>query len=148
MSLENWLSNRWLTEHRTSPEEVADLLAVVNRDLDDAAIERLSPDWRLGIAYNAALQLSILALAAAGYRPGRERAHERAILSLQFTIELDSGTVATLDGVRRKRNRSNYERAGTASSSEAEEVYGIALELRARVVEWLRTNHPMLISKS
>ena len=148
MSLETWLANHWLTEHRTSPEEVEDLLAVVNRDLDDAAIERLSPDWRLGIAYNAALQLSLLALAAAGYRPDRQRAHERAILSLQFTIALDHDTVATLDGVRRKRNRSNYEHAGTSSPSEAEEVYRIAVDLRERVIEWLRANHPALISRS
>ncbi len=148
MSLATWLSNRWLTEHQTSPEEVADLLAVVKRDLDDAAIEQLSPDWRLGIAYNAALQLSILALAAAGYRPDRQRAHERAILSLQYTIALDAETVATLDGVRRMRNRSNYEHAGTASTSEAEEVYSIAVDLRERVLEWLRTNHPTLVGKS
>jgi hypothetical protein len=145
MSLETWCSNNWLTEHQTSREEVADLLAVVNRDLDDAAIERLSPDWRLGIAYNAALQLATLALAAAGYRPDRQRAHERAILSLQYTIGLDAETIATLDGVRRMRNRSNYERAGTASPSQAREVYSIAAELRERVVEWLRTNHPALV---
>lgn len=148
MSLETWFSNHWLTAHQTSREEVADLLAVVNRDLDDAAIERLSPDWRLGIAYNAALQLATLALAAAGYRPDRQRAHERAILSLQYTIGLDAETVATLDGVRRMRNRSNYERAGTASASEAQEVYSIAADLRERVLEWLRTNHPTLVGKA
>ena len=148
MSLETWLSNRWLTEHRTSREEVADLLAVVDRDIADAAIERLSPDWRLGIAYNAALQLAMLALAAAGYRPDRQRAHERAILSLEFTIGLDSETVATLDGVRRMRNRSNYEHAGTASRSEAEEVFQIAVSLRGRLLEWLRTHHPTLLAGS
>jgi hypothetical protein len=32
----------------------------------------LSPDWRLGIAYNAALQLATLALAAVGYHYGDE----------------------------------------------------------------------------
>jgi hypothetical protein len=86
-------------------------------------------------------------LAAAGYRPDRQRAHERAILSLQFTIGLDPVTVATLDGVRRKRNRSNYERAGTASDSEAGEVYQIAVNLKARVLEWLGANHPALLKE-
>ena len=57
----------------------------MGRDLRDAAIQRLSADWRLGITYNAALQLAMIALAAEGYRPGRERAHERAILSLRDT---------------------------------------------------------------
>ncbi len=75
MSLSDWLANRWLVEHRGSPEEIADLLAVVDRDLEDAALDRLSSDWRLGISYNAALQLAILALAAEGYRTDRQRAH-------------------------------------------------------------------------
>ena len=73
MSLRNWLDNRWLVEHKPSPEEVADPLSVVERDLQDAVVDRISADWRLGIAYNAALQLAILALAAEGYRPERQR---------------------------------------------------------------------------
>jgi len=55
MTLQSWLENRWLTKHDPSPEEIADLLAVVDRDLEDAALDRLSPDGRLNIAYNAAL---------------------------------------------------------------------------------------------
>lgn len=146
MSLQSWQANRWLVEHETSREEIADLLAVVARDLADAAIERLSPDWRLGIAYNAALQLATLALAASGYRPGRERAHERAILSLRYTIGLDQDAVDLLDAVRRKRNISNYERAGATSASEAEEVYQLALKLDAAIREWLQGEHPDLLA--
>jgi hypothetical protein len=144
MSLNDWLDNRWLVLHEPSPEEVADLLAVVERDLTDAAIRGLSPDWRLGIAYNAALQLATLALAAEGFRPGRERAHERAIQSLRFTVGAEPELVATVDGVRRKRNLSNYERAGSASVSEAQEVYAIATKLREDVLAWLRRHHPEL----
>jgi hypothetical protein len=61
-------------EHEPTPEEISDLLAVVDRDLQDAAVESLSPDWKLSIAYNGALQLAILALAAEGFRPARLRA--------------------------------------------------------------------------
>lgn len=146
MTLRNWLVNRWLVEHRASPEEIADLVAVVDRDLEDAALDRLSPDWRLGISYNAVLQPAILALAAEGYRCERQRAHERAIQSLRFTVELEEAHVAVLDGVRRKRNVSNYERAGTASASEADEVFQLALDLRARVLEWLEQHHPDLLT--
>jgi hypothetical protein len=119
MTLNNWLENRWVTEHTPSREEVTDLLAVVDRDLEDAAITGLSADWRLGIAYNAALQLSILALAAEGYRAERQRMHERAIQSLRNTIGLDQSTIDALDVIRRKRHQSNYERAGTAPKSRA-----------------------------
>lgn len=145
MSLPRWLDNRWLVEHTTSAAEIAALLEVVDRDLEDAAIERLSSDWRMGIAYNAALQLATIALAASGYRPGRDRAHERTLQSLKHTVALDQSTIDTLDSVRRKRNISNYERAGAASSSEAAEVYEIASDLRTTVTSWLEKNHPALL---
>jgi hypothetical protein len=96
MSLGNWLASGWIVEHEPTPEETSDLLAVVDRDLKDAAVETLSPDWKFGIAYNGALQLAILALAAEGFRPARVRAHERAILSLRFPVALDSATVDLL----------------------------------------------------
>ena len=86
MSLTDWLANRWIVRHEATVDEIRDLLAVVDRDLADAAVPRLSADWRLGIAYNAALQLATLALAAEGYRPARERGHERAILSLAIRL--------------------------------------------------------------
>ena len=37
MSLEFWKQNGWLREHKTSSEEVASILALVDRDLADAA---------------------------------------------------------------------------------------------------------------
>ena len=37
MSLADWQKNGWLIEHRTSAHEIADLLAVVERDLADSA---------------------------------------------------------------------------------------------------------------
>ena len=141
MSLNDWLANRWLVAHQASIEEITDLFTVVDRDLEDAALARLSSDWRLGISYNAALQLATLALAAAGYRPGRERAHERAILSLRETVGISPAAVDLLDAVRRKRNQSNYERAGTTSAAEAAELHKAVTELRRNVVRWLKKNH-------
>ena len=144
MSLNDWLASRWIVAHKSSVAETAELLAVVDRDLGDAAVRGLSPDWRLGISYNAALQLATLALAAAGYRPGRERAHERAILSLRYTVGIPAKTVDLLDAIRRKRNQINYERAGTTSAAEADELYEVIEDLRRDVVRWLKNNHPGL----
>ena len=73
MSLGDWLRNSWLVEHKTSREEIAGLLAIVERDLANAKVAGLSDDWRLSIAYNAALQAATVALAAGGL-PGRARA--------------------------------------------------------------------------
>ena len=144
MSLSDWLASRWIVTHETSRSEIADLLAVVQRDLDDAQVPRLSNDWRLGITYNAALQLATVALAAEGYRPGRERAHERAILSLRFTIGADVGSVDVLDRVRRKRNQINYELAGSTSTAEADELLILVIALREQVLTWLNAHHPAL----
>ena len=143
--MSDWLANRWIVAHDATAEEIADLLAVVDRDLKDAAVPRLSTDWRVGITYNAALQLATLALAAEGYRPARDRAHERAIFSLRYTVGTTQETVDLLDAIRRKRNQINYERAGTTSTSEAEEFYELVTGLRLHVIRWLETKHPALL---
>ncbi len=59
-------------EHQTSPREIADLFGVADRDLRDCQVRGLSADWRLNIAYNAALQIATVALAAAGYRAAKD----------------------------------------------------------------------------
>jgi len=87
MSLQNWLTNDWLTEHRTSSQEIAALLAVADRDLLDCGTSGLSPDWQLNIAYNAALQTATAALAASGYRAVREAHHYRVIHPIVAKVE-------------------------------------------------------------
>ena len=75
MTLQNWLLNDWLKPHTTSLEEVSNLFALIERDLADCQAAGLSADWRLNIAYNAALQAATIALAASGYRAGRGSHH-------------------------------------------------------------------------
>ncbi len=50
MSLADWLKNSWLVEHESSVEEIAALLAIVERDLANATLAGLSEDWKLSIA--------------------------------------------------------------------------------------------------
>ena len=52
MILQDWLKNGWLIKHQSSPAEISELLALVERDLSDCRIQDLSADWRLNIAYN------------------------------------------------------------------------------------------------
>lgn len=47
MSLTGWLANGWIVAHQSSIAEIAELFAVVDRDLEDAAIPRLSAVWRI-----------------------------------------------------------------------------------------------------
>ena len=69
MSLKQWLDNGWLRKHITDKQEISNLLQIVDRDLKDAKEKSISQDWRFGIAYNAALKLCAILLAAEGYRP-------------------------------------------------------------------------------
>ncbi len=55
MSLQSWAANGWLRVHQTNPQEIQELLAMVDGDLADARGD-ISNDWRFGIAYNAALK--------------------------------------------------------------------------------------------
>lgn len=145
MTLQNWLLNDWLTPHKTSPQEISDLLTVVNRDLSDCQLPGLSQDWRLNIAYNAALQAATAALSAAGYRAARESHHFRIIQSLAHTIGAPSSLIAQFDQFRKKRNIGGYERAGTTSDQEAKEMFLLAKKIRSDVEAWLQDTHPELM---
>ena len=145
MSLSDWERNGWLQSHKSSPTEVRDLLAVVERDLADSAAEGLSADWRMNIAYNAALQAATIALAAAGYRASRDQHHYRIIQSLRETLGTDASSVNTFDTFRKKRNAAGYDRAGLVSDADAKAMRDLAERLKTDVVQWLRKHHPRLL---
>lgn len=134
-----------MTSHSTSAHEIRDLLAVVDRDLADSAVDTLSADWRMNIAYNAALQAAAAALAAAGYRASRDAHHYRVIQSLRQTIGADAATVLTFDTFRKKRNTAGYDRAGLVSDADADAMRALAQRLRADVVAWLSEHHGELL---
>jgi hypothetical protein len=147
MSLSDWERNGWLMKHQTSVNEIRDLLQVVERDLADSDAEGLSADWRMNIAYNAALQAATIALAAAGYRAARESYHFRVIQSLRETISVEAGVVTTFDAFRKKRNITGYERIGLVSDADAEAMRVLAVRLRDDVVAWLTKHHARLLRK-
>ena len=79
MSLIQWLDNGWLRKHVTSKEEIANLMAIVNRDIEDAQVKEISNDWRFGIAYNAALKLATIMLYASGYRTEKNSGRDKQV---------------------------------------------------------------------
>lgn len=145
MSFADWLKNGWLVAHRSSKQEIANLLGIVARDLKDSQAKELSDDWRFAIAYNAALQAATAALAAVGYRASRDNHHYRVIQSLELTVGKDSKFVRTFDSFRKKRNVSSYDIGGGISHREVEEMIGIAKTLQQDVEEWIRANHASLL---
>jgi len=148
MSLKHWRDSGWLADHKTSPEEVADLLSVAERDLKDSSAAGLSPDWQLAIAYNAALQVATAALYASGFRAAREAHHYRVIQSLAYTIQAKPNLINQLDKFRKKRNIGGYEAAGRVSQQEADEMKKLAKDLYEQIVHWLHQNHSSLMAKN
>ena len=145
MSLKDWLKSGWLTEHKTSAQEIRNLLDVADRDLTDCLSPGLSADWRLNIAYNAALQAATAALAVCGYRATRDSHHYRIIQSLAHTIGADAKLINKFDQFRKKRNIGGYEQAGLVSEQEANEMISFAKRLRKEIKRWLEMNHPSLL---
>lgn len=140
MTLTDWERNGWLLAHRTSPQEIRDLLAVAERDLADSNADGLSADWRMNIAYNAALQAATAALAAAGYKAGRDQHHFRVIQSLRLTLATDASAVSTFDAFRKKRNITGYERVGLVSDADADAMRALAVRLRDDTLVWIRAS--------
>ena len=145
MSLEQWLAAKWLTTHKPSAQEIHNLWMLADRDIRDASAPGVSADWRFNIAYNAALQLCTLALHAEGFAPAKgQLAHYRVLQCLRFIFPHREGDVDYLDGCRNLRNRLEYDRAGSTSGAEAEELLQFAKDLRDEALAWLRQRHPDL----
>ncbi len=146
MSLKNWSENGWLRPHQTSRSQIADLFAIVDRDLEDVRSERLSTDWQFGIAYNAALKLCTILLYAEGFRPEKNLAHFRTLQALPLILGPGYEDEADyLDACRSKRNTAEYDVAGQIGPEEARELFEFCLELRSAVTVWVKENHPQLI---
>jgi uncharacterized protein (UPF0332 family) len=144
MSLESWLNDKLIVEHRPSAREIAELLRICDRDLETVEIMQLGPDWRLSIAHNATVQAAKAALAAIGYRARKEGQHYLVLQSLAYTVKTDPTTIKQLDKFREKRNISDYERAGLVTEQEAREMVALAKQLRDDVEQWLRIHYPGL----
>ncbi len=145
MTLQNYWDNSWIRPHETSQTEIAELLAIADRDIGQSQTPGLGSEWRFGIAYNAALQLATAALAAAGYRAERQNKHQRTIQCLAFTVVLDRNDIDFFDLCRRKRHTNIYEQVGAISDQEADEMIAFAKRLRVQVESWLKDSHRSLV---
>ena len=147
MSLEQWLQNAWLQRVDTTVSEIQQLFQVVDRDLQDAGVQSLSPDGRFQHAYDASLQLCMIPLRACGYRVVKGQSHhKRAIDSLQFTLGKNwSETADHIERSSRLRAQTVYERVGAVSERDALDLINTANQLRSDVVNWLHTQYPKLL---
>jgi hypothetical protein len=148
MSLGKWAEYGWLRAEPTSPEEIAGLLGIVKRDLDDAKVEAISDDRRFDAAFSAARTAANIALRACGYRTATQVGHhQKTIESLELTVQAEPALIQKLKVFSKKRNATSYDITGNISKQELEQVLLVAEELRKRVMVWLRENHAGLLNK-
>lgn len=145
MSLNQWVDNGWLRRHKTSQEEIKNLVMIIDRDLKDAK-GGISDDWRFGIAYNAALKLCMILLYAEGFKAEKTLQHYRTIQALPLILGKERNADAVyLDSCRSKRNIVEYDYVGGVTGHDADELIEFVKELKADVLEWLNNNHPGLV---
>jgi hypothetical protein len=144
-NLRQWLNNGWLRNHKTSKNEIENLLLIVQRDLKDAK-EGISDDWRFGIAYNAALKLCTALLYAEGFKAEKTLQHYRTIQALPLILGSDRKDDADyLDTCRSKRNIVEYDYIGAVTANDANELIQFVEELKVIVDSWLKQHHPELL---
>ena len=144
MSLKQWLNNGWLRTHKTSKNEIENLMMIVERDLKDAK-EGISDDWRFGITYNAALKLCTVLLYAEGFKAERTLQHYRTIQALPLILGSARRDDANyLDTCRSKRNIAEYDYVGAVTENDVNEIIEFTKELESDVYGWLKRKHPEL----
>jgi hypothetical protein len=144
-NLKSWVESRWLKSHRSSPAEVATLLAAVDDDLANAKKD-LSPAWRFNIAYSGALGAATVLLAAAGYRAERDNKHYRTLAAIPLILGSGSRELAGfLDRCRTMRHDVTYEGVRSISAAEADELIQAVEELRNKAATWIRKHRPDLL---
>ena len=148
MSLQNWLQIGHLNNHQATVAEVRSLLGIVDRELADAAVAGLSDDGRFTHAYEAALLLCKLALYARGFELAkREKGHHSLwINSLEFTLgPAHKPTLIYLSKSSNLGHQSLYDHAGVVQKQDADDLLHTARQLRADVLNWLRSQHSALV---
>jgi hypothetical protein len=139
MTLTDWQNNGWLKPHKATKKQIADLFAIVERDLVAAQTEDLTADWKFGIAYNAALKLCTIVLYSSGYRPENALAHFRTIAALPLILGPKHKADADyLEACRIKRNKVEYDMIDQATPEQAAELVKFVIELRGDVREWMK----------
>ncbi|MDA3884697.1 MAG: hypothetical protein PF638_03795, partial [Candidatus Delongbacteria bacterium] len=137
--MKNWESTGWLKSHSSSKQESEQLLQIVDRDIKDSKQTDLSPDWRFGIAYNAALKLCTILLYSEGFMSERNAAHYRTIQSLSLILGKEREDDADyLNTCRAKRNMVEYDSVGGATDSEADELIDFVENLKDDVLKWFK----------
>jgi uncharacterized protein (UPF0332 family) len=136
MNLEDLLKEGLIERAPVNLELVKELLALAERDLEDAegSLQRKRYDWAYAIAYNSMLQAGRAFMHSRGFRPHAASTHLATVKFVQVELSHRFGILVKIfNKCRIKRHKVIYERAGLISPNEAEEAVKHARQLIAEI---------------
>jgi len=99
-------------------KKIQDARALALRDVTTArTLLKTNQDWAYTIAYNAVLQAGRALMFSKGYRPDGANQHISVVKFAELFLEKNDSII--FDRMRRKRNSSVYDSAGSITESEA-----------------------------
>ncbi len=108
---------------KTSSDEIKRLLGLVERDLRQADASGLELDGVFGFLYNAALQLTTIAIRLRNLRVRQAGFHRETFrLASELVPDRMKPTVLSFERARRKRNALTYDRAGVITTADVESL--------------------------
>lgn len=144
MALEH-LIGKGLQRESSSTEEIRRFLSKIATKVNDAREQRISLDSRFDIAYEALLQIGLVALRAHDLRPdSRGGHHVLALQTLGTTIGAPREQVRLLDEFRRQRAVGLYDGSFVPTEKELGELISNVEEIQGRLERWLIANRPDL----
>lgn len=140
--LEN-LIGRGLQQEVADPAEITRLRRKIATKLSDALNDQISLESRFDLAYEALLQIGLVALRANGLRPdSRGGHHALALQTLDSTIGYPREKLRLLDRFRRQRADGLYDASFEPSEAEVQALLDTVSELKDHLEDWLSKTHP------
>ena len=140
MTLEN-LIGKGLDSEPANRVEIKRLLDKIVTKLADAEVESISLETRFDIAYEALLQIGLVALRSHHLRPNSRGGHHAiALQSLPLTIGYPREKVRLLDEFRKQRAAGLYDGSFSPSESELRELIDATIEVYTLLQGWLEKN--------
>lgn len=146
MNLEELLNQNKIKLHTTSKEEIQNLINAIERDIKDANTHGLSSDRRFCIAYNAILLSATILLNCSGYCTVGESHHFNTIRTIPIILGEEYLKLSRyFDHCRYKRNLADYERIGSISNKEAQEILAETKNFFLIIKEWIKVKHSQYV---
>lgn len=145
MSLEDLYKFGKLEKHKTTAEEIENLLKVAERCVKDSSQDTISLDLRFISAYQAALAAGEALLYCLGYKAPKSNYHFMTWEALRQTLDKSfKDTLILFNDARAKRAEAFYDHAHVTSETEYKEILEEAKKFIGFVRNKIKKEFPAL----